>query len=65
MKLERNKKYKHTTGSGITEMIYSHSDNLDHNHFFTVTKNPKNWKLDENNQVSLPTWDLHRNVTMA
>lgn len=46
-------------------MIYSHSDNLDHNHFFTVTKNPKNWKLDENNQVSLPTWDLHRNVTTA
>lgn len=63
MELIRGKKYNHKTGSGTNEMIYSHSDELNYNHFFTVTGNKKGWKLDENNQVSIPTWDLHRNVT--
>ena len=63
MILERGKKYKHVTGSGTNICIYSHSDELDYNHFFTITKNKKGWELDELNQTSLPTWDVNRNIS--
>ena len=63
MLLERGKKYKHTTGSGTNICIYSHSDELDYNHFFKVSKNRKKWKLDDLGQVSLPTWDVQRNMS--
>ena len=60
MNLVRGKTYKHRSGF---KGIYSHSDELDHNHFFKATENPKDWKVDELDMISFPTWDLHRNIT--
>ena len=64
MKLKRGVEYNHTTSGGINICIYSHSDSARHNHFFTVIDNAKEWNLDELNQVSIPTWDLERNMAI-
>ena len=58
-KLERGKKYKHRSG---VVGIYSHSDEQNYNHFFKVIRKKGKWKLDALGMISLPTWDLFRNV---
>lgn len=64
MKLVRGKKYRHITGSKKENVcIYSHSTEPAFDHFFAVIKNEQGWKLDDLAQVSLPTWDVERNMT--
>jgi hypothetical protein len=58
-KLERGKNYKHRSG---VVGVYSHSDEQNYNHFFKVIRRKGKWKLDELGMISLPTWDLKRNV---
>ncbi len=59
MKLEQGKKYKHRKGF---VGIFSHSDDLNYNHFFKTVENPDKWKEDELGMVDFPTWDLERNM---
>lgn len=64
MELIRGRKYSYTPSKGNNELIYSHSDEVGHNHFFTVAKNERGLVLDELGQISLPTWDVFRNVKL-
>ena len=58
MKLIKGKQYSHKSGFVGT---FSHSDELNYNHFFRAKKIPKHWTTKpKNGLIDFPTWDIQR-----